>query len=261
MEKFLKDGFLIIRNGIDKILLDKLKNIINNDFRKTSKNKKYDIFLKKILKKKKSNFEFCLDIHNDCLHSEIYKKILSSKKILPKLVKLIGPDLAHHEDPSWTINEYGKNSSKKNYHFKNWHQEIWSGSSTSTLVVWAPIFLPKNKSGQIEFIKSSHRWGHVPHQNRMPISLPKKFKNIKININEGDILIFHSLLFHKTSPIISKKFDARIALITHVKNFKQNDISYNSNKSWRLFNFSELTKIEKVLGNHYLSPYRTMKTS
>ena len=69
-------------------------------------------------------------------------------------------------------------------------------------------------------------------------------------------LLFHSLLLHRSSPLISKKYAARLALITHVRNFKFQNYSYDINKSWRIYNFSEITKIEKKLGNHYLSPYR-----
>ena len=34
------------------------------------------------------------------------------------------------------------------------------------------------KFGQIEIIKDSHKWGHIPHQNRKPTNLPKNFKTI-----------------------------------------------------------------------------------
>ena len=44
-------------------------------------------------------------------------------------------------------------------------------------------------------------------------------------------------------------------MITHIRNFKNFNNSFD-NKSWRIFNISDITAIEKRLGNHYLSPYR-----
>ena len=108
-------------------------------------------------------------------------------------------------------------------------------------------FSSKNKSGQIEVIKGSHTWGHIPHNNREPISLPKKYEIQSINLNEGDVLLFHSLLLHRSKKIVSERFDARLALITHIRNFKHINNSFDLNKSWRIFNMSELTKVEKNL--------------
>ena len=252
--KFQKNGYLIIRNAINRKNLIDLKKIVNQ-----SNNYKYQLFLKKLKKNKKKLYDYVLPFHNKFLYNNLYEKALSQPKVLKILVSLLGPDLAHHEDPSITVNIFKLDNSKKNYHYKKWHQELWSGASTSTIAFWTPIFLPKNRSGQIEFIPGSHLWGHIPHTNREPINLPTKYKTYRANIKEGDVILFHSLLLHKSSPIRSQKFDARMAMITHVKNFKHTNNSFDNNKSWRIFNSSEITAIEKRLGNHYLSPFRLME--
>ena len=77
-----------------------------------------------------------------------------------------------------TINMKNKPSNKLNYHFKEWHQEIWSGADISTIIFWLPIFQKNNLSGQIAFIRGSNKWGHVPHRNREPLNLPKKIFNL-----------------------------------------------------------------------------------
>ena len=143
--------------------------------------------------------------------------------------------------------------------FKEWHQEFWSGASTGTLTIGSPIFSPKNKTGGLEVIPGSHLWGHVPHKNRMPLSLPKKFSTKKICLSQGDAIIFHSLLLHRSLQIESKKFDARLAFVTHIKTYKNFDNSFEINKSWKIFSLSTLSKIEKILGNHHLSPFRLFK--
>lgn len=248
---FEKNGFLIIKKAIKKKILIDLKKIVNS-----SNDYSYQKFKNNLKKNKKNLYEYVLPFHNSFLYKELYAEVLRSTKILNALKEILGSDLAHHEDPSLTVNISNLHSSKKNYLFKKWHQELWSGASTSTVAVWTPIFQPQNKTGQIEFAVGSHLWGHIPHSNREPISLPKKFKIFKSKLDEGDIILFHSLLLHRSSPLISKKYNARLALITHVRNFKFQNYSYDINKSWRIYNFSEITKIEKKLGNHYLSPYR-----
>tara|TARA_Y100000591_G_C21828317_1_gene698023 strand:+ start:1291 stop:2061 length:771 start_codon:yes stop_codon:yes gene_type:complete len=250
---FEKNGFLIIKNAINKDLLFKLKRIVTG-----SKKTNYRSFILKLKNNKKKLYDFVEQFHNVYLFQDIYKKILIRPKVYGSLTNLLGNDLAHHEDPSLTINVSNLNNSKKNYLFKKWHQEMWSGASTSTIAVWTPIFQPKSNQGQIEFIPGSHLWGHIPHKNREPINLPKEFKVYKTNINEGDVILFHSLLLHKTSMFNSNTYEARLALITHVRNFKNFNISYDNNKSWRIFSLSDLTKIEKKLGNHYLSPFRLL---
>ena len=124
----------------------------------------------------------------------------------------------------------------------------------SSLQFWTPIFQKNNKFGQIEFIKDSHKWGHIPHQNRKPLNLPKNFKTIRTNLEVGDVIIFATTMMHKSSIT---KFP-RLSLASLVKNFKYKNESFENNRNWKIFSYSELTKIERILGNHYLSPYRVI---
>ncbi len=228
-----------------------------NSKRKYSYNKSYEKLLNNYKKKKESNYDFVKPFHEISIFKEYYKDIFLSKKVFRKLCTLLGPDLAFLDDPSFTLNVSSLSSSIENYHFKNFHQELWSGANTSNLVFWSPIFMPRNKSGQLYIIKDSHLWGNVPNNNRSPTLLPKKYKKIKLRLNIGDILLFHPLLLHASEPIFSKNFSIRLAITTQIKNFKNHDISYNSHKNWKIFSMSDLTKIEKKLGNHFLTPYRT----
>ena len=150
------------------------------------------------------------------------------------------------------INLPNKTDSKANYFFKDWHQEIWSGASPTTLQIWTPLIHQDSKSGQIELIEESHQWGHVPHKNRTPIFLPKKIKTKKLNLEYGDVIVFCTLLIDRTLPALFP----RLGLACLVKNFKNKDYSFEGNRSFHNFSYSEITKIERVLGNHYLSPFR-----
>ena len=60
-----------------------------------------------------------------------------------------------------------------------------------------PIILPQN-SGGVEIVEGSHKWGHIPHQNREPTNLPKNIKEKKIEVDLGSALIMTSFTLHRT---------------------------------------------------------------
>ena len=70
----------------------------------------------------------------------------------------------------------------------------------------------------------------------------------------GDVIIFSTLLLHRS---VKTKFP-RLALSLLIKNFKYKNSSFEENRNWKIFSFSELTKIERYLGNHHLSPFRLL---
>ena len=195
---FEKNGFIILKNAIDKDLLKQLKQVV------TGSNKtEYKFFISKVKKNKKKLYDFVNEFHKIYLFKEIYKKILLKPKVYNSLTFLLGSDLAHHEDPSLTINISNLGSNKKNYLFKKWHQEIWSGASTSTIALWTPIFLQKiARSNRI--YSGSHLWGHIPHKNREPISLQKILKYLK-QVLKREMLFFFILYCYTKLVKLSRK--------------------------------------------------------
>jgi ectoine hydroxylase-related dioxygenase (phytanoyl-CoA dioxygenase family) len=260
---FIDKGFVVIKSAFSKDLIKKIQNLIISEINPELKNKNfsykenYNIFSLNV-KKASNTYEYVKKFYEILIFHKIYSELLQSKKIFQVLSSILGKDLCHIEDPSLVLNLPQKSNPKDNYLYKNWHQEIWSGTSTSTLILWTPIFQSEEKSGQIEIIESSHQWGHIPHNNRTPTMLPKNYKSIKTNLSYTDIIIFHSLSLHRSLPLISKdgKFNPRLAMPTSVRNFKYNNHSFDMNKNWKIFSISELTAIEQKLGNHYLSPFR-----
>ena len=188
------------------------------------------------------------------MYKNLFELILLDTKLYKYTTNLLGKDLAFQCDPSsMHLNLPEETSSEKNYSYKDWHQEIWSGADISSVNIWTPIFQKNNKFGQMEFIENSHKWGHIPHRSRSPLELPKKYKTKKLNLKYGDVVIFSALLLHRS---VNAKYP-RLANSFQVKNFKFKDNTFQ-NKNWKIYSYSEMTKIERILGNHYLSPYRTL---
>ena len=51
----------------------------------------------------------------------------------------------------------------------------------------------------------------------------------------------------------------RVESALQSKNFKYKSNSFqDENVNWKIFSYSELTRIERILGNHYLIPYRVV---
>ena len=113
-------------------------------------------------------------------------------------------------------------------------------------------FSKNSKSGQMELIENSHKWGHIPHRNRSPLELPKKYKVKKIALEYGDVVILSALLLHRSAEANY----SRLANLFQIKNFKLKNETFQ-NKNWKIYSYSEMTKIERILRNHQLSLFRT----
>jgi ectoine hydroxylase-related dioxygenase (phytanoyl-CoA dioxygenase family) len=263
---FVEDGYLIVRNAINKKLIEEIHLLVNNAIAKNLNEKKiyrkynfeleHDYFNKKIITliKKYENFKALSIIWNEINSNNIPEKVFKEKKIFREITELLGRDLQHQSDPILTINLPGKNDPHKNYFFKKYHQEIWSGANHNTLQFWMPIFQSRTQDG-ISVIPGSHLWGHIPHRNRMPIDLPSKYKEVRLDLNIGDAVIFHSMLLHKSSTIL-KTSTPRLAMPCLIRNFKWENTSFENLKNWKIFSISNMTIIEKYLGNHFLSAFR-----
>lgn len=257
LNNFSKNGFIIIKKAISKETILQFQETIIKSLNKNKLNKsnRYSQFISLLPKIIKSEYNFVSKANKELYSNGTIQKIFLEKKIINVLYKLLGSDLSYLVDNVLTLNVPGKKNSSENYHFKDWHQEIWSGAHTGTIQFWTPLFQKNSNSGQMQIMKDSHRWGHIPNQNRSPLTLPKNYKVLETNLEVGDIILFTTTLLHKTSIT---KFP-RLGLPILIKNFKYKNNSFEGNRNWEIFSYSEITKIERILGNHYLSPFRVLE--
>jgi phytanoyl-CoA hydroxylase len=92
-----------------------------------------------------------------------------------------------------------------------WHQD---GGYTSGQVevlrmlnVWAPLVPARIENGCMQFIPGTHRLGVVPHEQRphyLEIAReylePRLDQAVPIEVDPGDVVLFHNLLFHRGLP-------------------------------------------------------------
>ena len=252
---FSETGYIILRNAISKTLIKNIQNEINKSLKinKNTQSKNYLKFCSLVKNLKIKEYDFTKPLFETLHYKGLLEKMFLEKKFYKTVSDLLGKDLAFCTDPGINLNLPNKSDPKKNYLFKEWHQEIWSGASPKTTVqTWTPFIHKNSKTGQIELIEESHKWGHIPHRDRKPILLPKKYKTKKLNLEYGDVIVFSTLLLHRSLPTQVP----RLALPCLIKNFKIKDDSFQDNRNFHNYSYSELTKIERVLGNHFLSPFR-----
>ncbi len=259
---FSKDGFLIVREAISKKLLRNIHEEIFNfltgfDSTNVSKNEHtcYELFCEKVKNLTTSEFSFQEPIWDFLSYKGLVEELLLESKFYDVVSSLLGKDLSYLEAPSLNLNLPSRDSPAKNYLFKDWHQEIWSGASISNIQIWTPLLQKNNNQGQLELMVESHKWGHIPHRNRTPIELPPTHKTLKTDLGYGDVIVFSTLMLHR-----SVRADyPRLSMTAQIRNFKRKSNSFqNENANWRIFSYSELTQIERILGNHYISPYRVV---
>jgi ectoine hydroxylase-related dioxygenase (phytanoyl-CoA dioxygenase family) len=92
-----------------------------------------------------------------------------------------------------------------------WHQD---GGYTSGQVemlrmlnVWTPLVPATVENGCMQFIPGTHRLGVVPHERRayyLEIASdylePRVSQAVDIELDPGDVVLFHNLLFHRGQP-------------------------------------------------------------
>jgi ectoine hydroxylase-related dioxygenase (phytanoyl-CoA dioxygenase family) len=254
INKFSENGYIVLKKAISRKLLNEIKKEIYKITIPRKIKHNFNSFEKITKKIRSSEFNFTKSIFERLFYKGFIEKILLENKLYNSISGILGKDLSFAIDPAITLNLPKKDDPKKNYLFKAWHQEIWSGASVNSIQIWTPLISKKNAPAKLEIMCNSHKWGHIPHRNRIPTELPNKYKTKTISLNDTDIMIFSTLLLHRSVTTNS----SRLALPLIIKNFKIKDNSFLENRSWKIFSYSEITKIERYLGNHYLSPYRVL---
>lgn len=258
-QNLTKDGYTILRNCVDLNIINNIKKSISGKLAKIANNqnlndtKNLTRSFSRALEVKKQ-YDIQLELSKTLEQEGLIEKLFKCKKVLEKLILLLGPDLEYMTDFEIAIND---NKSKNDgYLVKKFHQEFWSGMGLEAIQSWTPINLKKNM-GTIEIVKGSHLWGHIPHQERKPIIMPKNYETIKININEGSMVLFSSLTLHRT--LINNVKEPRIALPITLRNFYHPNTNNMDLFNFKKINYSFYSNIRKKLGNAHLSPFRTIK--
>ena len=103
----------------------------------------------------------------------------------------------------------------------------------------------------------SHLQGIMPVRNRAPDPLYNvQFDPLNLNnIEKGDFILWHPLLLHSTTGNSNKNM--RISMSMHFTSTETEFTTQEKTRGYRTISVSPLKQISRIIGNDYLTPFRT----
>lgn len=253
IDYFVNEGFCIVRGIYSSKQLKNLENFFEK------KLKKFEII-------NKSN-KYEKNIFSDAIGNIFYQNPLDNyffenKKLIDLLKLFYGEDIIKIGNTRFQVNFKIDNSlkkqiklEKKNSQFLDIHTDYWTGTSEYSIHYWLPFF-GLDKNNMITVYPGSHLNGPFPVLNRM---LDPKYdflyKSHEINyMKKGDLLLFHSLLLHKTS---GKSKKTRASLLTRFNNLHYKKTNQEFDLGFKTLSLGPLRKIIRLIGNDSLTQFRT----
>lgn len=141
-------------------------------------------------------------IQGAAMHVGEIKKTFTSEKMLDCMEDLMGPEIYYHSSKVMFKAPGGRE--------KPWHQDAayWRQYASSQITIWIAIDDATEENGCIWAIPESHKAGLIPHvkaelqveDSRIDLS-----KAAPVPVPAGGMLIFHSLVLHKSEKNHSDK--------------------------------------------------------
>ena len=130
-----------------------------------------------------------LDLVEGILGPEV--RLYPNYTVRPKLPEWKGTEVLWHQDGAYTKG-YSANAAVPDMRMVN---------------AWTPLVPARVENGCMEFVPGTHRLGVVKHEERQyyleiapEVLAPYKAKAVPIEVDPGDIVLFHNLLFHCGLP-------------------------------------------------------------
>jgi len=248
-ECFMKNGLVIVPGMFPKKLIKKIYKFASSQYFNIK-----DIFLKNNPGKSVPAIEISNKIVKDIEKSVDHSDLIHSKPLLQGLSLLLGPDLAKQNETGLIINDSADKGKVTN---KSMHQEIWTGAGRDDVTIWLPLNKPLEQN-TLSVVPGSHYYGFLPNQNRelLPIEGFKMPEGLPLtDLEEGDGVMFHSLLLHATAGRSKKQ--VRFSMNFCVRNLHNPLTSQQKFIGFTPVQVGPMMQIQKILGNEYLSPLRT----
>ena len=243
---YIKNGYLIIKNGLEKKYINNLSKHILSEVKLTKK---------KFLREKRS-FDYH-DISNlimDKFENSIkYDELIFQDKIKEIMRRLIGNDLCVLNYTALWINVPTNTNPVLN---KNEHVDAWTGTSTNSIFCKILLTDCDNFNG-VTVYPGTHLHGLYPVKNRsinyksFDIKLEK---GLNLNLRKGDILIWHPLLVHSTTG--QSKKNMRISFTLRYSSTENTFSSQERALGYKTISVGPSNAIKRFIGNDGLQPFR-----
>ncbi|MDA7762095.1 phytanoyl-CoA dioxygenase family protein [bacterium] len=200
LSSYQSNGYVIIKNFLSD---EKINDLTSN----------YNTLRKRLARKASIKFE---DYENEIFQIRDLWKFNESFKnlILEMEISQLAP-LFFTNDSCRLLHDHVINKPLGRNGIIPWHQDYtyWPVDNSNGLSFWLPFNDLDAYSGVLEVISGSHLWGEERPMDFMNDN--KSFdenRTEKLAVNKGDLVILHSLTWHRTTENTS--IDERIAYIT-----------------------------------------------
>ena len=230
---FVEDGYEVHRGFHDKQLIAECRKYI------LSKRKKGDVH------------ENAVEIMEAFQKTDLYEAVVTNKKMLRLMQKMLGPDVCLlGYDALWINVPKDRNPVL----LKGIHSDAWTGTSVNT--IFAKVFFTDvDEFNGMSVCPGSHLQGMIPVRNRA-VDADVEFESVNLSkIKAGDVLIWHALLLHSTTGHSDK--NVRISMTSRYKSTESPFSSQERALGYRTLSVGPLNKINRIIGNDYLTPLRT----
>lgn len=179
--------------------------------------------------------------------------IFKSPKLRELCKKYVGPDVSWLGHDGLFINAP---KDKDPVLVKGHHTDVWTGTGVNT--VFAALFLTDvDEYNGLSVCPGSHLQGLTPVLNRAihPNVPALEVLNLK-NIKAGDLVVWHALLIHSTTGHSDKNI--RVSITSRFKSTEAEMTSQERALGYRSLSVGPLNQVTRLVGNDYLTPFRTL---
>jgi co-chaperonin GroES (HSP10) len=224
---YSKNGYAILKNIVPYTRIDALLENIYKLYRKYSTDSELDeaedpwkseIFHKKLIEFRKKDPKLFGAIYDSLKTSLTLTQLVSDDKIVDNVAKFLNvkPSDISISEPMCRLDVP---NDKRNA--LEWHQERsffpQNRDGSHSLVCWIPLTNVTDEMGTIHISPESHKGGLIiPERNEKKngsstrqISVPeehiKKYEDLTVPVDVGDVVFLNMLLFHRSGVNISDK--------------------------------------------------------
>ena len=243
---FVKFGFIIFENVFDSNAIDAARSFFFRNFRYLEEKYKEG----KISKDVQGWSNAIIDAFST---STTYNQLITSPNVIKILNPILGPDIAVlNFDHAW-INTPSNTDPVLT---KELHTDAWTGTSMNTVLANTYITDVDEFNG-LSVVPASHTHGMTPVRNRRPDpSMTINYDLVNLtNLRAGDFILWHPLLLHSTTGNSDKNI--RISISSRYTSTETPFSTQERALSYRTLSIGPMNQIARLVGNDYLTPYRT----
>ena len=224
LEQFQDQGFMILRDALDARIVESareaMKELVNQAadrliaLGRITDPLTGDPFETRLYHLYKNNLDLAPKSYRQELHKPGLFDVFFNPTVLDFAQQILGPEIrlypnytARPKLPDWEGT------------LVLWHQDGGYTESTAEgspdslrmVNVWSPLVRATRANGCMQFVPGTHKLGvvrHVTKKHYLEIAPevldPLLSSAIDIELNPGDVVLFHNLLFHRGLPNLSK---------------------------------------------------------